>query len=1091
MANRIQRLAGGYQWRNWTKREWTIVAAAALTLAIFTFSGTNRFSSTVIPGDKTLSPSRQSDWVPFTLLSNAREKGALCLDGSLPGYHFQKGFGSGSHNWIVYIEGGGWCNSIASCTYRKQTLLGSSKYMEPEIQFTGMLSNDPSQNPDFFNWNRVRIRYCDGGSFAGHPEAESKNGTELFFRGQLIWEAIMDQLLSIGLSTARQGLLAGCSAGGLATLIHCDNFREALPKDANVKCLADAGFFLNEKDIGGRPTIENFYRDVVQLQGIAESLNKDCLSRTEPHKCFFPQEFIKYTKTPLFLVQPAFDWWQIHNILIPDKSDPKRRWLRCKLNTFNCDPAQLEVLQGDEHLISVNSSTICVCLIFEIFIRDILNSCVENYVIIFLIGTWDPERWHSSRSPRINNRVSLVLLLRVCGKPQECMRRLVAYYLIFLQTARIVVAVDPSSLSSGEFPENVLQLNSHLLAAFSGGSKGSLKFLHNLLPVMCKDVELAEGTKASAAEASKWLADFLSRNPDSDLGVSLGVLIAGWDNESGPSLHKVDGMGNVLKESLAGTGSANEGRWARRSGSSQAEAVELAKCAVCIGVYNAPERDGYVSGKFVISWLLLYLHVNLYVKIGADQVAAAAVTLLFPTSSGGLRSSSTCANCCPRMQNGIKMANQLYRLQRSLRSWRPLHTWTKREWTIVAAAAVSTLLILIFSCRGRFSSTGAVPTNESSSPAEHSYRVPFTPLSSNPRKKAALCLDGSDPKYHLHKGHGSGSLNWLLFMEGGGWCDSIASCAFRKQTLLGSSKTMEPFFSFSGILSNDPVQNPDFFNWNRVWIHYCDGASFSGQPAAELNNGTELFFRGQLIWEAVMDQLLSVGLSNARQAFLTGCSAGGLATLIHCDSFREALPKVANVKCLADAGFFLNEKDVAGEHTIEKFFHDVVNLQGVAKSLNKDCLTKTESHKCFFPQEFIKHIKTPVFLVQPAYDSWQIGNILVPGKSDPQMSWLGCKLNLFNCNPAQLEVVQGFRKSLLQALSEFQQNKEGGMFISSCFAHCQTLSPETWHSSTSVRINNRTIAESVGDWYFNRRVARHIDCPSFPCNPTCYNAAIV
>lgn len=43
------------------------------------------------------------------------------------------------------------------------------------------------------------------------------------------------------------------------------------------------------------------------------------------------------------------------------------------------------------------------------------------------------------------------------------------------------------------------------------------------------------------------------------------------------------------------------------------------------------------------------------------------------------------------------------------------------------------------------------------------------------------------------------------------------------------------------------------------------------------------------------------------QALLTGCSAGGLAILIHCDAFRDLLPKNADVKCLADAGFFLNE----------------------------------------------------------------------------------------------------------------------------------------------------------------------------------------
>lgn len=70
--------------------------------------------------------------------------------------------------------------------------------MEKEIPFTGILSNKPEENPgfhsihlfirnrhilllffrstyvivflafaDFFNWNRVKLRYCDGASFAG------------------------------------------------------------------------------------------------------------------------------------------------------------------------------------------------------------------------------------------------------------------------------------------------------------------------------------------------------------------------------------------------------------------------------------------------------------------------------------------------------------------------------------------------------------------------------------------------------------------------------------------------------------------------------------------------------------------------------------------------------------------------------------------------------------------------------------------------------------------------------------------------------------------------------------------------------------
>ncbi|CAL5351281.1 unnamed protein product [Camellia sinensis] len=423
------------------------------------------------------------------------------------------------------------------------------------------------------------------------------------------------------------------------------------------------------------------------------------------------------------------------------------------------------------------------------------------------------------------------------------------------------------------------------------------------------------------------------------------------------------------------------------------------------------------------------------------------------------------------------MANQRFR---------PLiwcRKWSKRDQAIAAAATGFAIFIITFSV---FSDSRTKPsTQQPLNPSSAPLRVPLT-LLRNATHRGAFCLDGSLPAYHLQKGFGSGSSNWVLHVEGGGWCDTIESCSSRKRTELGSSRYMDGQVQFSGILSQELSQNPDFFNWNKVKIRYCDGASFAGHPESEFKNGTELFFRGQLIWETLMDELLSIGLSNARQALLSGCSAGGLATLIHCDNFRKILPKYATVKCLADAGFFLNVKDVAGHRTIETFYQDVVHLQAVAKSLDKDCVARMEPSKCFFPQEFIKNIKTPIFLVHPAYDFWQIKHIFVPDDSDPHGSWFECKLNIDNCNPSQMEVLHGYRHSLLKVLSEFQQNKEGGMFINSCYVHCQTWMTETWHSSNSPRINSKTIAESVGDWFFNRQVAKQIDCP-YPCNPTCYN----
>lgn len=42
-----------------------------------------------------------------------------------------------------------------------------------------------------------------------------------------------------------QALLSGCSAGGLASILHCDEFRDLMPRSTKVKCLGDAGLFMD------------------------------------------------------------------------------------------------------------------------------------------------------------------------------------------------------------------------------------------------------------------------------------------------------------------------------------------------------------------------------------------------------------------------------------------------------------------------------------------------------------------------------------------------------------------------------------------------------------------------------------------------------------------------------------------------------------------------------------------------------------------------------------------------------------------------------------------------------------------------------
>ena len=97
----------------------------------------------------------------------------------------------------------------------------------------------------------------------------------------------------------------------------------------------------------------------------------------------------------------------------------------------------------------------------------------------------------------------------------------------------------------------------------------------------------------------------------------------------------------------------------------------------------------------------------------------------------------------------------------------------------------------------------------------------------------AKCLDGSNYRFQLIKGFGNGQDKFLLSFEGGGWCGSeakapsstIEACRKRALTPLGTHSSLCSFTlsRFQRLFSNKPQYNPEFYNWNKVVIKYCDG----------------------------------------------------------------------------------------------------------------------------------------------------------------------------------------------------------------------------------------------------------------------------
>ncbi|URD99314.1 pectinacetylesterase domain containing protein [Musa troglodytarum] len=256
--------------------------------------------------------------------------------------------------------------------------------------------------------------------------------------------------------------------------------------------------------------------------------------------------------------------------------------------------------------------------------------------------------------------------------------------------------------------------------------------------------------------------------------------------------------------------------------------------------------------------------------------------------------------------------------------------------------------------------------------------VPMTLLHSAVAK-GAVCLDGSPPAYHFSPGSGSGANNWLVHMEGGGWCRNVEECLERKNNFRGSSNHMKPL-SFSGILGKSKKSNP---------------------------GGAEL-----------VEEKKSLNLC---------------------------------VSCLV--------KDISGATSVRSLYNDVVNLHGSEKNLPSSCTSR-------LPPSMIK-------------------NTLAPSSADPHKRWNACKFNIKSCSSDQLEKMQDFRSQFLRALPA-SGNSSTGMFIISCYAHCQSGSRDIWLGADSPMIDKMPIAKAVGDWFYGRSVVRKIDCP-YPCNSSCRN----
>ena len=146
----------------------------------------------------------------------------------------------------------------------------------------------------------------------------------------------------------------------------------------------------------------------------------------------------------------------------------------------------------------------------------------------------------------------------------------------------------------------------------------------------------------------------------------------------------------------------------------------------------------------------------------------------------------------------------------------------------------------------------------------------------------AACLDGSPPAYYFRANNDTNIKKYFIYLAGGAWCSGISrhiacgwdDCYSRSKKPTGSTTFDEPYMQLPSnsrqYFSMNPDINPLLYNWNFIYVIYCDGSSFSSNLTDPIiYDDTPLYFRGIRNLEAVLKHaLLYQGMDEATDIIL-------------------------------------------------------------------------------------------------------------------------------------------------------------------------------------------------------------------------------
>jgi hypothetical protein len=170
------------------------------------------------------------------------------------------------------------------------------------------------------------------------------------------------------------------------------------------------------------------------------------------------------------------------------------------------------------------------------------------------------------------------------------------------------------------------------------------------------------------------------------------------------------------------------------------------------------------------------------------------------------------------------------------------------------------------------------------------------------------------------------------------------------------------------------------------------------------------------------------------------------------------MPSGVKTLALADAMFSVESNSYGGEPLYPARMQWGYTAWNSSSSINQKCLKAlggpggSTGWKCMFGATAAQYVRTPLFVVNSKFDTWQ------------EKAIIGVKCTVTKCNAKQQSFWSAYGKRMVALLGSMPP--QHGAFVTNCPAHCQTGTASAWGKRT---INGTVMGPAFGAWYADRR----------------------